>query len=158
LEAVNNAVEGTTAEIQAENESGKATFASRLATANRLAKRLGRPADNLTKLGQEYAEELIAIDPAIQMLIRLAGEDEELRTDENAVATFEQIREMAQVSQNGMGQLVDLANAMEETAGMSRELRRPLRRIQTALRNISDGREVVDEWDAKISALLNASE
>lgn len=68
--------------------------------------------------------------------------------------TFKQIQGMAKASRGGMEQLIGLANAMEETAGMSRELRRPLRTIQTALRNISDGQEVVDDWDRQIEGLF----
>lgn len=158
IEAIGQATERSTAEIEAEDQSGKATFASRLAAANRLATRLEEPAASITQLGEDYAEQLITIDPAIQMLIRLARENEELRSDEDAQTAFKQIREMAQSSRTAMGQVVELGDAMEEGAGMSRELRRPLRAIQTALRNISDGQEVVDDWDRQIVELLDDAE
>jgi hypothetical protein len=154
LQAINEATEKSTAEIEAENQTG-GTFASRLATANRLANRLEPPAARLTTLGQEYAEQLITIDPAIQTLIRLAREQEELRRDENAIGTFEQIRDLAKSSRESTDQLVVLANVMEGNAGMSRELRRPLRTIQTALRNVSDGQDVVADWERQINELLS---
>lgn len=154
LQTINLETEKTAAEIQAEDESGSATFASRLAAANRLANRLDEPASRLTEVGREYAEHLITIDPAIQTLIRFARESEEIRNDENARDTFKQIREMAQISQESMAQIVVLANVMKESSAMSRELRKPLRTIETALRNIFDGQEVVDDWARQIDQLF----
>jgi hypothetical protein len=154
LQSINEATVKTTAEFESENQTG-GSFASRLATANRLAKRLEPSATRLTALGQEYAEQLITIDPAIQALIRLAREEDELRRDENAIGTFRQIRDLAESSGEATGQLVVLANVMDENSGMSRELRRPLRAIQTALRNVSDGQDVVEDWKRQIDELLD---
>jgi hypothetical protein len=154
LQVINEATEQTTAEIKSEDERGGGTFASRLATASRLAKRLEPPADRLTSLGQEYAEQLITIDPAIQTLIRLARENEELRRDKDAVRTFREIRDLAKSSQKATGELMVLGKVMDENSGMSRELRRPLRTIQTALRNVSDGQDVVVDWERQIDELL----
>ena len=154
LENINEATVKTTSEFESENETG-GSFASRLATANRLAKRLEPSAARLTSLGQEYAEQLITIDPAIQTLIRLAREEEEFRRDTDAISTFKQIRDLAESSGEATGQLADLANVMEKSSGMSRELRRPLRAIQTALRNVSDGQDVVEDWKRQIEELLD---
>ena len=157
LQAINEATEKTTAEVKAEDQSGRGTFASRLATASRLAKRLEPPAARLTTLGQEYAEQLITIDPAIQTLIRLARENEELRRDEDAIKMFSEIRGLAQASGTATGELMVLTKVMDENAGMSRELRRPLRTIQTALRNVLDGQDVVADWELQIDELLEDS-
>lgn|GEM_PF-2727644 len=154
MQAINEATEKTTAEMESDQRSGGASFASQLSIANKLARRLGEPAANLTDLAQEYAEQLITIDPAIQTLIRFARESDELRSDENTQDTFRSIQGMAETSRQSMGQIVELANVMEESAGVSRELRRPLRAIQTALRNVSDGQEVMDDWDRQIRDLL----
>jgi hypothetical protein len=158
LRLINEITVEATDQMTAENESGAATFASRLAAANRLAHRLDQPANNLVTLGQEYSEQLITVDPAVQTLIRLASENEEIKAEEGSQELFTAIRGMTQASREAMAQLVVLADAMEENSGMSRELRRPLRKMETSLRNISDGQEVLDDWERKIDDLFSDSE
>jgi ABC-type transporter Mla subunit MlaD len=158
LRSINEITEEATAKMTAENESGTATFASRLAAANRFAHRLDQPADNLATIGQEYSEQLITVDPAVQTLIRLASENEEIKVEGGSQELFSAIRGMTQASRDAMAQLVVLADAMQENSGMSRELRRPLRKMETSLRNISDGQEVLDDWEKKIDDLFSAPE
>ncbi len=153
IEVVGEITEEATRSFEAENDSGKATFVSRLRTANRLAERLEAPADRMLALGQDYAAQLLAVDPAIQTLIRAVREDVDARNSSEAKDLFQSIRGATKSSREATAQLADLSSVMDQSAGLSRELRRPIRKMQTALRNVVDAQKVLDDWEAQINDL-----
>ena len=80
-------------------------------------------------------------------MIRLAGESELSPEDEKAACEmFDSIRTLAQSSQENVTALGELASALEYAGRMSRDLRRPLNKIQDGLRRVSDGQGIMDEW------------
>lgn len=129
------------------------SFAARLAVANRLADKLDGPADRLESLGSEYSSRLFEVDPAIRTLLRFAHENVETRSDPEFRQFAEAISEMVETSLGAMEGVRQLSTLLGENAGFSRELRRPLRRIDGALRNMTDAQAILEEWASQIDDL-----
>lgn len=142
-------------EMQAEEDAGTASFAGRLATANKFAVRLQGPADRLVDLGSEYVAHLFDVDSAVRTMIRFAKEDEDVRAAEGVQTLFRSIFEMAQVSRESMNGAQTLSGIIGQNAGFSRELRKPLKKIEGALRNMVDAQSILDGWADDIDGLLD---
>jgi hypothetical protein len=122
-----------------------------MAVFGQIANALDPSAARIEELGQEYANELVTIDPAVQSLIRMV--ETGLQSREDATETLDGIRELNVVSGEAVSQLTELLNTMDQVASLSRDLRRPLRRMRTGLRNIVDGHEVLAEWGRRVDQL-----
>jgi len=130
-----------------------AGFAGRLTVTKRLANAMDAPADRVMALGQAYSEDLVSVDGAIKTMIRAAEED--LSDDEarEARSLFSDVRGMAHASRDNAKQFSDLTKTLDEAAGMSRDLKKPVNQMKTGLRGVLDGQEVIDEWDRQIVAM-----
>lgn len=148
---------GMIVEASSESMSAAENFAKTLAVANRLARDLEAPADNFIAIGQEYSTHLITVDPAVQTLIEEVRTDIEAKEQAEAKEVFGAILEMVQVSRASGEQIKALISAMEGPAGASRELRQPLRKMQTALRNFVDGQKILDDWEMQIREVYGDS-
>jgi PAS domain-containing protein len=133
--------------------AGNESFASRLGAANRFAQVLDQPADELVSVGSDYVSHVLDVDPAVRTLIGLAEEDEEIRSESDLQSYFGGISEMVGASQVATAQLAELATVLEEPAKFSRELRKPARKMQGALRNIIDAQSIINEWGKRIDDL-----
>jgi TIR domain len=134
----------------ASEADGAPTFAARLAVANKLAKRLEAPAEQMEKHAQEYVSLLSDVDPGILAMIRLAGEQPE--SEREAVEEFfTSIRGMTKSGRESAEEMKRLVAVLDEASRFSRELRRPLRRIQVAVKNVADAQAILDRWDARIN-------
>lgn len=149
IETLGNAAAQSTPDMEAAD-----SFAKQLAVANALAKRLEKPSQNIARIAQDYSTHLLTVDPAIQQLIERAREDETQRDELQEL--FDNLLEMIEAAKVGTLPLIELADGMDVMAGASRELRPPVRMIQTALRNIRDGQKVLDNWESQIKALPSA--
>lgn len=148
VETLGNAAAESTPEMEAAD-----SFAKQLAVANALARRLEEPSQNIARIAQDYSTHLLTVDPAVQQLIENAKTNEKQRDELRDL--FATLLEMIAASREGTDPLVELADGMEVVAGVSRELRPPVRRIQTALRNVRDGQKVLDNWESQINDLTD---
>lgn len=148
IEALGDAAAESTPEMEAAD-----SFAKQLSAANSLAKRLEEPSQNIARIAQDYSTHLLTVDPAVQQLIETARENKNQKAELEGL--FKSLLEMIAAARTGTYPLVELANGMETVAGVSRELRPPVRRIQTALRNIRDGQKVLDNWESQINELFD---
>jgi hypothetical protein len=144
---------GTFAEEETPAMEAADTFAGQLAVANRLALKLEEPAENIARIGQDYSTHLLVVDPAVQTLIENARTSPEVKEEEETKDLFQGILSMTGSARKTAAQLMDLVKNMEAAAQVSRELRRPVRRIQTTLRNITDGQKILDDWEAQVTDL-----
>jgi hypothetical protein len=147
---------------QQANEESQATdargagFAGRLAVVERLAKRLREPADRIGHLGQVYASELVQSDPMVLALLEaIETEYEEYSQEERTEATAlaKSIEDLAAEAAPALAELSDLVDALDSGAGLSRSLRRPLRRAKEGLQGVLDGKGVIEEWARRASQL-----
>jgi hypothetical protein len=133
--------------------AGAESFAARLAVANRFAIELDEPADELVTLGSDYVSHVLQVDPAVRTLIATAESGDDVTGEEDVEENFGGILSMVDASETATGQLADFSKVLEEPAKFSRELRRPVRKMQGALRNIIDAQSVLNEWRERIQAL-----
>jgi hypothetical protein len=113
-----------------------------------LSRELDEPTTRIERFGTEYATELVKIDPAVLSLIRLAEIGQ--WTDDDARDTFTAIKEMRRAVDEALGQLEELATTLDQTATLSKDLRRPLRRMRAGLKTVLDGRAVIEEWERRV--------
>ena len=154
LSEIGDLTQQSAAEINANTAAGKESFASRLAAANRLALKLEPPADRLVSLGSRYAAHVLEVDPAIRAFVGFA-EEQEGPIDDDARGYLRSIDEMVSSSHASMEQLIEFSQVLEEPARFSRELRKPARKMQGALRNILDAQSILDEWQIRVRDVLS---
>jgi hypothetical protein len=132
--------------IERSDAQGKG-FAGRLTAARQFARRIDPAASEFAELGTSYATDLVTVDSGFLTLIRSAT-DRELSDEDRRAACqmFGAIREMAAAGQENVEALSALIDSIRQTAAMSRDVRPPLRKVETALQRVMDGQAVMDEW------------
>jgi hypothetical protein len=160
LEALTQEVQqlGTLAEqAGADSEAADARgagFAGRLSVLEQLAKKLDEPAEQIGHLGQVYASELVQSDSMILTLLEgIENERRGLSNEECAEAQelVALIENLATASAPALVDLSELVEALDEAAGFSRSLRKPLRRAREGLQGVLDGKGVIEEWARRAS-------
>jgi methyl-accepting chemotaxis protein len=136
-------------EIEATNTSNR-PMAARLTVLRRIAADLDEPAETMLALGSTYAAQLIEVDAGILSLIRLA--EEQVSDEDRAAACemFESLRQLEPTSQEMVRVLEELSSEMDDFGGLSRDLRKPLSKMQQAMRNVRDGHAVIQGWIRQI--------
>jgi hypothetical protein len=150
FEEIQAATDDTTAQVERLDAAGKG-FAGRLVAARQLSQRLSSPAQEILELGTRYASELAAVDAGILTLIR-SGQEQDLSDEDRSALCdlFAQIKEVAVVSRANTDQMRELVSILEDTSGLSRELRPPLKKMGDGLRRVADGQAIIDEWVRQI--------
>lgn len=143
------------AQDNAESDRKGKGFAGRLLVARRFAEKLGPVSDEIVQLGRQYASLLVDIDPAILTLIRMAVESRERgaldETEEKSSQEFFQsISGLADSAATTSAALKTLVETIELNAGISRDLRPVLRKVQQGLRDVVDGSGVIGAWKRRI--------
>jgi hypothetical protein len=135
----------------AESDQRGGGFAGRLRVAAAYAQAIDGPADAFLKLASDYASNLVAVDAGMLTLIRMA---EANRDDEDerkaACGLFAGVKEFAEISRTNAASMAEFSATIDSTAKFSREVRGPLRKLQTALQRLMDGQAVIDEWVRQI--------
>ncbi len=150
IEQVGELVDEATQRMQAADARGQGMKA-RLVITERLAKALGQPTAEIEDLGRRYAELLATLDPGMHAMLDLAAADE---TATEAPAEFlHVVQSLAESADETLPQFYELVETSKEAAKFSRSLRAPLRRMQTGLQGVLDGRALIDEWGRRASTI-----
>lgn len=150
LTDVSNATEELTAlaeeaaeEMQKADAQGKG-FAGRLRATERFAARLREPAERFKELGASYAADMFAIDAGMLALLDQLKEEGKVGDGvEDFLATLE---EAGRSSRSYVDSLRETLRTSRSIAKMSRSLRKPVGDIETGVRNVVDGQQMVEEW------------
>lgn len=132
----------------------------RLRIAESFADALTGPAENIERLGHDYASVLMTLDPSVHAYLDIAGTPgattrEETIQRSEFVAT---ILGIAQVADQSLLAIEVLIQSLKSGARVSRSLRNPIKRIQTGLRGMLDGKALIEEWGRRAADIQNASE
>lgn len=130
-------------------------FGGRLLVGKWLANKWANPAEQLEKLAAGFLEELLKIDPMIVTIFQLARaaiDDEERAA---IVGFVKVIQTMADAAEEGLGAADSLATVVHENSNWSKDLRKPMQRIERALRQFADARAVFRQWKAQSFDLLD---
>lgn len=150
IEQVSELVEDSTQRMQTADARGQGMKA-RLVITERLAKALGGPTAEIEEFGRQYAELLTTLDPGVHAMLDLVALDE---TATEARAEFlHVVQSLAANADEALPQFHELVESSKEAAEFSRSLRGPLRRMQTGLQGVLDGRALIDEWGRRASAI-----
>jgi hypothetical protein len=131
-------------------------FAARVLIARRLAEDITEPLERIEELSKEYSSMLLRIDPAIGAFIESAAllkNDFQVDDPEQIDSAVDSLKELIAGSRGMHASVGRAAQVAGSTAKMSRDLRPALRRFQEAMRNITDGQSLIDEWDQKLQSL-----
>ena len=139
---ISETTENATAEM-----SEADTFAKKVLAARRFASQLDGPATELLELGERYSSLLLKIDSGTRAVIALSGETD--GEEEKAVACelFSSLRELIGVSRQSKTSIIELLSTMRGPARMFKDIRPPLKKMETGLRSIMDAVAVMDEWE-----------
>lgn len=129
-------------------ETAPKSFAARLTLMRKLATALHDPATGLQETAERYTAQLNDIDAGIMEMIpalsaEVAGDSS--KTSE-VCEFFNSIRLMAQSSDEGLGALKEMVDAIQPIERMSRDLRAPLRTLRRALTSMYESRKVINAW------------
>lgn len=153
IEQLGPLMDAATERIEAADKQGKG-FAGRLAVTRKLARDLAVPADEIVDLGNQFAQELAAVDSGIRAIIEVAPEAAASDADERRQVEelFTTIRGLSEASETGLGQVASMIEEMAPIERMSRDLREPLRRMRQGLTSMIEGRQITTAWVQLIDA------
>jgi hypothetical protein len=120
--------------------------AAKLTIARRLAAELEEPIELIQANSKAYAENLIDLDPRVRAFVSMAGMTQH---DEDAAAATDALDSIARVADAGSQTAASLrtaADAAKSQMHLSRDLRKPFRAFETAIRSVADGQAILDEW------------
>jgi hypothetical protein len=157
IEELDRLTQEATTEMDAADAAGKPTFASRLRIAQTLAHRLAGPAEQIEQHAGEYVSLLLDVDPMVATMLQMIGEDEKQRSSPDAAEFAASILGVAESGREGARGLNQLVRSLEDASQFSRELRKPLRRIQGSLRNVIDAQSLMEEWERKVEEIEGGS-
>ncbi|MER7078858.1 TIR domain-containing protein [Saccharopolyspora kobensis] len=140
--------------IQASDARGQGS-ATRNAIFNQFAQELKPPAEQIARLGNEFAAQLHTVDLGMQaVLARIPGELRQNSTSaEDVHDFFDLVRQMASGSAEGLGALKELVSTIEPVERESRNLRPVLRELRKGLTLMVDGDEVIQNWVKQMDGL-----
>lgn len=150
IEAFNARFSAATEEMNAAN-SRPSSFAAKVRIARQLARDIEPELLILEKRSRDYSTELIRLDPAVRAVIEIASNQVDQAGSRKALEQLVVMIEASKTAVSGMKTAADAAKANE---GISRDLRPVLRRFETAMRNIIDGTETLEDWSPLIRDAL----
>lgn len=149
LEEIGRLAEEGTAALEQSNAAGEG-FAKRLRIIRDFSTRLDAPSERLLGLSSRYASELRSVDTGFVALIGLAESAETPEDRAAAAEFFDVVREMSRAARETVAMIRDFYETLGGLASYSRDLRRPVQRIQEALQRVMDGQAVMDDWVRRI--------
>lgn len=153
VELVGQLMESATQDFRRADAQGKG-YAGRLVIARQLASEIEGPAERILAAGNDFASQLHRVDDGIRIIIANAADelaaDPKLR--ERVCEFFTMLRTLAASIHGGLEKSEGFIHVIQETEGLSRDLRSPLRKMRQGLTTMLEAREVADEWVALMDA------
>ena len=131
-------------------------FAARVLIARRLSEKIESSLLHIEEISKNYSATLLRIDPAIGAFIEsaaLSKSDEDNNDQEELAPAVKSLEDLIAGSREMATSASRAAMITGNTSKISRDLRPSLRRLQEAMRNISDGQELIDGWEKQMISL-----
>lgn len=148
---VSQLTESATAELNA--IPSKLGVSSRLPVFKKLAIKLDPHAEKISELGNQFTEEAYKVDQGMRAIVKLY----EMPTDEDKNAEAAEFKssilELNKSAQEGLNSLKDMLNSMEPLEAMSRDMRRPLRKIRRGVTSMYESRSIIEDWTELVSVM-----
>lgn len=147
MEQLNEAVVAAAPEMQRAD-----TFGKKLGVSQRLANKLTPIADEMVKSADQLVKDLREMtylaNTAVEQVRSSSGD-----LPEEAIDGLKSIRDMATVSIQAFSVIEEFTRSIEQVIGFSRELDRPLKKIQKASLNIASLRGTMSGWQEEVDSL-----
>jgi TIR domain len=144
---IGSIVQEAAEDMERSDKQGKG-FAARLTIARRLSQKMREPSEKVWSFGNDFASQLHQVDTGLRAIIERApnevNENPEARSD--VCEFFDSIEEVSAAAHEGLDALQSMVDAISPVEAMSRDLRRPLKRLRQGLTLMVEAREVTDEW------------
>jgi hypothetical protein len=130
-------------------------FSAKVPVFKKLSAKLDPPAERISALSNQFTTQLYGVDEGIRTIGSLIGQqspNEDISSVDNFLTT---LKELDASSQEGLGALNTLLESMTPLEHMSRDLKKPLRKIRKGLTSMYEGREVISSWVSVIEDAKN---
>ena len=147
VEAIGKVMQQGRKDIETGEQRGKG-IAARLVVAKRIAMELERPAENVRSFGDQFASQLHAVDAGVRIMIDRMPEEIEgdPESKEKACEFFNTLAQVSSQAHSALGNVQRLVESIAPLEAMSRDLRKPLRRLREGLTVMVEARDVTDDW------------
>lgn len=147
MEQLNEAVYAASPEMQRADSFGK-----KLGVSQRLAKKLAPIADEMAESADQLVKDLREMtfftNTAVEQVRVSSGE-----LPDESLDALKSIRELAAISIQAFSVIEDFTRSVDQAIGFSRELDRPLKKIQKASLNIASLRGTMSGWLEEVDSL-----
>ena len=117
----------------------------RLTLMAKYGKTLQEPADDLTRLTDQFAEDMVSADATVRGILKDLAESPGVEGDH---AFLEMIVELAGSAREAMLDLSQFGSMVSSLGHLSRSLRRPGTQMGKAIRKMATSAAVMDDWEA----------
>ncbi|MEU7632014.1 toll/interleukin-1 receptor domain-containing protein [Nocardia sp. NPDC049220] len=140
--------------IERAKKSG--AVAARIRAIGKLANSLDQPTLDFQEHAENFRNHAVALDPAFKALIQLA-EVSDVNDRRSAAALADTIDAFRQGLAEAMTTDQTFRNSLEMAAKISRDMKKPTRKILAAMRSINDAESILGDWadglrNARVSA------
>ncbi|MFI1209803.1 hypothetical protein ACH4UV_19565 [Streptomyces sp. NPDC020802] len=132
-----------------------APMSARLAAVARYAETISAPAGELNTAAAAFAERMATLDSGVRAalgLIEMTPPDER---GEGTEEFLEQLMSLDEAAQDGLAQISSFGTSAGAMVRVSRHLRKPVKDISAAVKQLTDAITRMGEWAAKARALAH---
>lgn len=119
---------------------------SRLPILKKLASKLDPHADRISELGNEFTEEAYKVDRGVRAIVDYYEVSTGLGRDNEYSDFKKSILRLNISAHEGLSGLKGMLDSMEPIESMSRDLRRPLRKIRRGVTSMYESRSIIEDW------------
>jgi hypothetical protein len=127
-------------------------FAGRLVVARNLAAKLDEPADRLEQIVPALLEEVLKVDSMMDTLCRLILQEDD---PTEAVEVLQGLIDMSNTSGDAMANTGVFLDQLSQMSQWSKDLRRPILRIDRSVRQLKDSKRIYDRWSELLTSTLS---
>ncbi|MFJ9566839.1 hypothetical protein ACIRQQ_43250 [Streptomyces fuscichromogenes] len=133
-----------------------APMSARLAAVARYAEMISAPAGELNTVATTFAERMVTLDSGVRAalgLIEMTPPDER---GEGTDEFLEQLMSLDEAAQDGLAQIGSFGTSAGALVRVSRHLRKPVKEISAAVKQLTSAITRMGEWAAKARALAQS--
>ncbi|WP_435135251.1 hypothetical protein [Actinacidiphila sp. bgisy144] len=134
-----------------------APASARLAAVGRYARALGGPATELNTVAERFAGRMATMDSGVRAALGLIEMTLPEERGEGAEEFLEQLTSLAEMAQEGLVQAASFGESLEGLVRMSRQLRKPVKEITAAVKQLTSSIGRTGEWAEKARALARSA-
>lgn len=131
----------------------KLGVSSRIPIFKKLANNLDPHAEKISELGNKFTEEAYKVDQGVRALVKVYELSSDATNDSNAAKFKKSVLKLNESAQEGLDGLKNMLVSMAPIESMSRDMRRPLRKIRRGITSMYESRSIIEDW-VEITSIL----